>query len=145
MNIVKWLFGGALVLVAVLLLGGMLIAPTYKVTRSAVINAPADKVYGLVADPKQWKAWSVWNQRDPGMDISYFGPPSGSGAGWAWKSKSEGDGRMTFTAATPPGRVAYELYFPDFKTTSVGDFTFTPEGSATRVRCRWTATWARTR
>jgi hypothetical protein len=70
------------------------------------------------------------------MQITYSGPPSGAGAGWAWKSKSEGDGRMTFTAAEPGKRVAYELFFPDFGTTSTGDLMLSPDGNGTRVT--WT-------
>lgn len=40
------------------------------------------------------------------------------------------------TAAEPDKRVAFELYFPDFDSTSAGELTFAPEGSATRVA--WT-------
>lgn len=109
MNILKWLLGGVLGLAVLLLVGGWMISPNFKVTRSLLVAAPPDKLYGLVADPRQWKGWSAWHRRDPGMDISYFVPASGSGAGWAWKSKSEGDGRMNFATATPPGRVAWQI------------------------------------
>lgn len=67
------------------------------------------------------------------MAIEYSGPASGPGAVWAWKSKSQGDGRMTFTTAEPPKRLAYELYFPDFNTTSTGDFRLDANGGATQV------------
>jgi uncharacterized protein YndB with AHSA1/START domain len=123
-------------LVVLLAAGGALISPKFSVTRSAVVAAPAEKVYGLVADPRRWKAWSVWNRRDPAMAITYTGPDSGVGAAWEWKSQSQGDGKMTFTAAEPGKRVAYDLYFPDFGTTSQGDLRFTPEGTGTRVT--WT-------
>ena len=136
MKIVKWVLGTLLALVAVLAVGGMLLSPKFNVTRSVAVNAAPDKVYGLVADPRRWKEWSVWNRRDPAMAITYSGPTSGSGAGWAWKSKSEGDGRMTFTAAEPGRRLGYELFFPDFGTTSTGELVLAPEGNGTRVR--WT-------
>jgi uncharacterized protein YndB with AHSA1/START domain len=132
----KWLLVGVLGLAAVLALGGLLLSPKFKVSRSTLVAAPADKVYAWVASPRGWKSWSVWNQRDPAMQVTYTGPESGVGAAWAWKSASEGDGKMTFTAAEPGQRVAYDLYFPDFGTTSTGDLTFTPEGSGTRVT--WT-------
>ncbi len=133
MKILKWVLGVIVALAAVLLLGGMALSPKFKVSRSVTINAPADKVYALLADPRRWKEWSVWNQRDPAMDISYSGSPSGSGAVWAWKSKSEGDGRMSFTTAEPGKRLGYELYFPDFGTTSSGDFTLQAAGTGTQV------------
>ena len=136
MKLIKWTLGLVLLLAAVLVLGGMLLSPKFTVVRSVSINAPPDKVYALVADPRGWKAWSVWNQRDPAMQITYSGPPSGAGAAWAWTSKTEGDGKMSFTAADPGKRVAYDLYFPDLGTTSQGDLSFTPEGNGTQVR--WT-------
>jgi hypothetical protein len=43
---------------------------------------------------------------------------------------------MTFTAAEPERRLAYDLFFPDYGTTSQGDLRFAPEGGATRVS--WT-------
>jgi len=70
------------------------------------------------------------------MKITYSGAASGAGAVWEWKSESQGDGRMTFTAAEPPSRVAFDLYFPDFGTTSKGELGFAPENAGTRVR--WT-------
>lgn len=76
MQILKWLLGLLVAVALVLLAGGMLLSPTYKVTRSVEINAPVDKVYALVASPKEWKRWSVWNLRDPAMQIDYSGPES---------------------------------------------------------------------
>lgn len=136
MKFIKWALGGVLALVALLAVGGMFLPGTFQVTRNTVVAAPADKVYALLADPRRWKEWSVWNQRDPGMAITYSGPESGVGAVWEWKSKSEGDGRMTFTAAEPGRRAAFDLFFPDFGTTSKGELLLTPEGSGTRVT--WT-------
>jgi len=136
MKILKWLAGIVLLLAAVLLIGGWLLSSKFSVVRSASIAAAPDKVYALVADPRGWKAWGVWSRRDPAMKITYSGPPSGAGAAWEWKSESQGDGKMTFTAAEPGRRVAYDLYFPDFGTTSQGDLVFAPDGAGTRVT--WT-------
>jgi uncharacterized protein YndB with AHSA1/START domain len=136
LKIVKWLLIVVVALFALLYVGGWLLSPKFTVTRSVHVNAPPAKVYAFVVDPREWKKWTVWNRRDPAMQITYSGPPSGAGAGWAWQSASEGDGRMTFTAAEPERRLAYDLFFPDFGTTSQGDLRFAPEGSATRVS--WT-------
>lgn len=136
MKILKWLIGGLVVLVAVLLIGGLLLSSKFSVTRSTTVAAPPEKVYALIADPRRWNDWSVWHQRDPAMQITYSGPPIGAGAAWEWKSKTEGDGKMTFTTAEPGKRLGYDLYFPDFGTTSQGDFTLSADGAGTRV------TWA---
>jgi uncharacterized protein YndB with AHSA1/START domain len=135
-SLFKWLAIVIVALAAVLAIGGYLISPKFSVTRSVVIAAPPDKVYALVADPRHWKEWTVWNRRDPGMKIAYSGPASGAGAAWAWHSASEGDGKMTFTAAEPGRLVAFDLHFPDFGTTSKGELRFAPEGAGTEVS--WT-------
>jgi uncharacterized protein YndB with AHSA1/START domain len=133
MKVIKWILIVIVGLAAILVGGGYLLSPKFTVSRSQTINAPAEKIYALVADPRGWKQWSVWNQRDPAMQITYSGPESGAGAKWAWKSKSEGDGVMTFTGAEANKRVAYDLYFPDFGTTSTGELRFEPEGAGTKV------------
>ncbi len=133
MKVVKWLFGLVALLAVVLFIGGLFLSSNFSVTRSVSIQAAPEKIFPLIADPRQWKQWSVWNQRDPAMAITYSGPPSGAGAAWEWKSKTEGDGKMSFTAAEPGQRLAYDLYFPDFGTTSGGELRLKPEGAATQV------------
>lgn len=133
MKILKTLLFFVLALLAVLLVGGMFLSGKFSVQRSVQINAAPEKVYGLIVDPRQWKQWSVWNQRDPAMQIQYSGAPSGTGAAWAWTSKSQGDGKMTFTAAEPAKRLGYDLYFPDFGTTSSGELRLDVVQGGTQV------------
>jgi uncharacterized protein YndB with AHSA1/START domain len=132
----KWILIAVVALALVLVVGGMLLSPKFSVSRTQTVKASPEKVYALVASPRAWKQWSVWNRRDPAMAITYSGPESGAGAVWAWKSASEGDGRMSFTAAEPPGRIAYDLYFPDFGTTSTGELRMKPAEGGTEVT--WT-------
>lgn len=129
LKLLKWILIGVVALALLLLGGGLLLKPNFSVTRQVDVNASADKLYGLVADPREWKRWSVWNQRDPAMQITYSGPDSGTGAVWAWQSQTEGDGRMSFTAAEPGQRLAYNLFLPDFGTTSQGDLRFKPNAN----------------
>ncbi len=123
-------------LVALLLVIGLLLPSGFKVQRSMQIAAPPAKVYPLIADPRQWKNWSVWNQRDPAMQMQYSGADSGAGAKWSWQSKTEGNGAMEFTAAVPNERIVYALSFPDMGMTSRGELQLVPEGTGTRVT--WT-------
>ena len=127
MWLVKWLVTVLAVLFAVVLIGGFLLPPTFAVTRTALVAAPPEKIYPLVADPHAWQLWSPWTRRDPAMRIEYSGPPSGVGATWRWKSRSQGDGAMILSEIEPNRRVAYELYFPDFGTTSSGELRFEPQ------------------
>ena len=136
MWLVKWLATVIAVLFAVLLLGGLLLPPTFTVTRSVLVAAPAEKIYPLVADPHAWEGWSPWMRRDPSTRIEYSGPASGVGATWRWKSKSEGDGAMILSEIDPNRRVAYELYVADFGATSSGELRFEPQEALTKVT--WT-------
>lgn len=140
MNLVKRLgkwTAVILVLVSIGLVGGgMMLSPAFTVTRSLLVNAPPEKVYAFVADPRGWAQWSAWNRRDPAMAITYSGPASGVGAAWSWQSKSEGDGRMTFTSVEPGRRVAFDLELAGVDARSKGELHFTREGNATRVT--WT-------
>ena len=127
----------ALVAIVVLLLGiGLILPSTFKVERSVEVAAAPDKIYRLIADPREWKKWSAWNARDPAMKIVYSGPPSGPGAKWTWESASEGNGEMTFTAAVPNQRLEYALFFPDFGMQSAGEMKLDPAGKGTRIT--WT-------
>ncbi|MBU6438294.1 MAG: SRPBCC family protein [Betaproteobacteria bacterium] len=136
-TLLKWL--GYLVLaLALLLAAGWLLPSRYAAQRSVVINAPPDKVWPLVAAPKAWTQWTVWNRRDPAMQVTYSGPDSGPGAGWSWVSKSEGIGHMQFTKADPPVKLDYTIGFGenDRQGTGGGSIILDPEGAQTKVT--WT-------
>ena len=72
----RWFKRIALTLVAivVLLLGiGLILPSTFKVQRSIDVLAGPDKIYPLIADPREWKKWSAWNARDPAMKMRTAG------------------------------------------------------------------------
>jgi uncharacterized protein YndB with AHSA1/START domain len=133
MKFIQWSLAilGAIVLLVVA--GGFFIPSKFSVERSTVINAPPNKIYNLVVEPRQWTKWSVWNQRDPDMRITYSGPPFGMGAKWSWVSKSEGTGTMEFTRVEPDRTVEYSLFFPDFGMRSNGVLRLEPAGAGTKV------------
>lgn len=124
---------GIVGLLVLLVVVGFLLPRNVSFARSVEIAAPADSLYVLVSTPKQWPRWSVWNQRDPNMALTFAGAESGQGATWSWKSKSEGNGAMTFTASEPGKRVAYELRFEGMGEPSTGDLVLEPTASGTRV------------
>lgn len=131
LKVVGYLIG----LIVLLLLAGFLLPSAFKAERSVTINAPAEKIYPLVANTKEWKRWTVWNQRDPNMQVTYAGPESGVGAKWDWKSKSEGNGGMEFTSAEPNKRLGYKLTMEGM-TPSNGDVILAAAGNGTKVT--WT-------
>lgn len=125
---------GTIVILAIFFVGiGFLLPAEFKVERSAEIDAPAPTVYALIADPREWKKWSIWNQRDPAMQIEYGGPQSGKGAKWSWKSKSEGSGAMEFTEAIENAGITYRLSFPEYGMESKGQLALSPIDKGVRV------------
>ena len=136
MKILQWTLAVIGIIALAIVGAGFFLPSKFEVARSVVIDAPAEKVYDLVVDPRQWKNWSEWNRRDPKMDINYSGPPFGQGAKWAWKSASEGSGSMEFTRVEPNRRVEYTLHFPEYNLRSGGAFSMEPLRGGTRVT--WT-------
>lgn len=132
MRIALKIIGYLIGLIVLVLLAGFLLPSGYSAQRSVVINAPVEKVYPLVANVKEWKRWTVWNQRDPSMTITYGGPESGVGAKWDWKSKSEGNGGMVFTSADANKKIGYSLAMEGMAP-APGYVSFEPAGNGTKV------------
>ncbi len=123
-------------LVALLLVIGLLLPSHFAISRSLVINAPAERIFPHLDKPRAWKNWSVWNRRDPAMQIDYAGPDQGVDAAWRWQSATEGNGNMTFTAVDANKQLTYRLSFPDFGMSSNGVLRLEPTGTGTKVT--WT-------
>ena len=128
---------GLVLLVLVVVLAGFAVPAGYKVQRSIVIAAPAQRIYPLIATPRRWKEWSMWNRRDPAMAMTFFGPDVGVGAGWSWNSKSEGQGRMRLVTADPTHGLDYELFFPAYNMTSTGQIILEPQDNG-GTKVTWT-------
>lgn len=111
---------------------------TFRIQRQATIQAPPEKIFPLIDDFHQWRAWSPWENVDPDMRRTYSGPASGEGAVYGWEGNQDiGSGRMEIIEATPPSRVLIKLeFFEPFEAENRAEFTLQPEGDATRV------TWA---
>lgn len=107
---------------------------TFQVQRTATIQAPPEKVAGLIGDFRQWGSWSPWEKLDPAMRKTYSGAASGKGSIYAWEGNSKvGAGRMEILDATP-SKVTIKLDFlKPFETHNVAEFTLEPQGGATQV------------
>jgi uncharacterized protein YndB with AHSA1/START domain len=131
-TLVKWL----LALVVAGVLGAYLLPASRHVERSREIAVPPERLWPLIAEPRQWIGWQPWYARDPAMKLSYSGAESGTGAQWAWESASEGRGRMAFEHAEAPRLLHFRLEFVDMGSVATGQFRLEPVGAGTRV------TWA---
>lgn len=111
---------------------------SYRVERSAVINAAPADVFGHVYDFSKWQAWSPWIKLDPNAKVTFEGPSSGPGAIMHWAGNEKvGRGAMAITQARPVEALDIRLDFvePMEGTANVG-FTFKPNGQSTLVT--WT-------
>jgi len=113
---------------------------TYEVTRTAIIPAPAEKIFPLVNNFHEWTTWSPWESVDPAMQRSYTGPDSGVGAGYAWSgNRKAGSGTMEIVESSQPNTIRIRLEFTKpFKTVNPTTFTFAPAANGTQV------TWSMT-
>jgi hypothetical protein len=121
--------------IAVALVAASAKPDTFRVQRSAVITAPLETIFPLIADFHQWSGWSPWEHRDPAMKRTFDGAQSGVGAVYAWDgNRNVGAGRMEITEATMPSRIVIKLDFiKPFEGHNVAEFALQPRGPATEI------------
>jgi uncharacterized protein YndB with AHSA1/START domain len=108
---------------------------TFSIERSAVINAPAERIFSVLNDFHQWGGWSPWENKDPDMKRTYGGPERGRGAVYGWEGdKNVGTGRMEILEANTPSKLVIKLdFFKPFEAHNTAEFTMLPQGNATNV------------
>ena len=130
------IIGGVIVaLILIVLLLAARKPNTFKIERSATIQAQPEKVFPLVNDFHAWIDWSPWEKIDPNLQRTHSGAPSGTGAIYEWEgNKNVGKGRMEIKESVAPGRIIIQLDFiKPFETHNVTEFTMTPQGGGTTV------------
>lgn len=126
------------VLIAIVLGLAVMRPDTFRVQRSIDINAPADKIFPLINDYRNWGSWSPYEHVDPDMQRTFSGAPSGKGSIYEWRgNKNIGHGRMEILDTTTPSKIVIKLdFFSPFEAHNMAEFTMQPKGGATNV------TWA---
>jgi hypothetical protein len=124
--------------IAVVLILAAMKPDQFRISRSAAIMAPPDKIFPLINDFKAWTAWSPYENKDPEMKRIYGPTTAGKGATYAWDGNSNvGGGNMLITDAPAPSKVALDLNMTRPMTAhNKVEFTLTPAGDSTTV------TWA---
>ncbi len=130
------------ILIAIVVVLAAMRPNTFRVQRSIDINAPADKIFPLINDYRNWGAWSPYEHIDPAMQRTFSGAPSGKGSIYEWRgNKNIGHGRMEILDTAPPSKVVIKLdFFSPFEAHNMAEFTMQPKGSATHVTTN--VTWA---
>lgn len=110
---------------------------TFRLSRSATIAAPPDKVFALINDLRQFNTWNPFAKMEPTVAITYDATSAGVGGAYNWKGDKTGEGRMQITESVPAQRVSAKLDFSKpFEAHNLVDFTVQPQGNGSTV------TWA---
>lgn len=135
--IILYILLGAIALILIL---AMMKPNTLNYNRSAVINAPAEKIFPLINDFHEWPKWSPWEKLDPNMQRTHSGAPSGKGAHYAWVgSKKVGEGSMEIVGTKAPNEIDIKIDFlKPWEAHNNITFRLQPQGGGTLVDWRMT-------
>jgi hypothetical protein len=106
----------------------------FRIARTLSINAPAQDLYGMAADLRNFNTWNPFALQDPQLKLTYSGANAGTGAAYNWDGPKAGVGRMEVINVEPSKLVTMKLDFSKpFEAQNVVDFTFQAVGSQTNV------------
>ena len=110
---------------------------TFRVQRAMTIDAPPEKLVGILSDLRRGGEWSPYEKKDPAMKKTFSGPATGRGAKLEWDGNGDvGAGTLTVADVTP-SKVMLKLDMTRPMTASnVVEYTLAPKGTATDM------TWA---
>lgn len=114
----------------------------FRITRSAVLPASPQMLFGLVNNLREWEEWSPWAKLDPNARNTYAGPDMGVGAIFGWSGNTKvGEGQMTIIESVPAKLVRIQLEFrKPMKCTNITEFTFHTDANGTKVVWSMTGT-----
>lgn len=133
----RWIIRGLaalVILIGVLFAVGFVLPRDVAVTRSTVIDAPADAVWPHVNSLQAMGAWSPWLSRDPDMKVSFEGTEATVGSKMSWSSDvpEVGAGSQEITEIVEAEKIATALDFGDMGTAQA-EIVLASEGDGTRV------------
>lgn len=124
----------ALTIAAILILASFK-PDSFRVERSAIMQATPGKVFAHLNDLRSWAAWSTWEKMDSQMKKTYSANSAGKGATYEWKgNKKVGHGRMTIADSIIDTKVVIQLDFiKPFEAHNMGELTLQPQNNGTLV------------
>lgn len=108
---------------------------TFRVERAINIDAPADKIFGIVTDLRRGAEWSPYEKKDLSMKKTFQGPATGPGSQLVWDgNKDVGAGTLSIADATAPSKVVLKLDMTrPMEGHSTIEYDLTPVGGGTRM------------
>ena len=131
----KKIFIALVAVIAVFLIVVAVQPDSFRVERSAALNAPPAFLFAQVNDHKNFVKWNPFNELDPDVKNTFSGPDSGVGAVCSWKGQQPDRSRLQHHHREQAERTrppAHGLEEP-MEGTSTVDFTFEPNGDKTLV------------
>lgn len=112
---------------------------TFKIARSAIVDAPPERIYPEINDLHNWEEWSPWAKLDPTQKTTYGGSPLGAGASLEWSGNNKvGAGKMTIKESSQNERIRLKLEFSrPMQAVNEVQFDLKPLGE-TRTEVLWT-------
>ncbi len=108
--------------------------PERPIARSALIEAPAERIFPHINDLKALNRWNPFDDKSPASANTYSGAASGPGQRYDFDTKSSGSGHIEIVRSVPPRRVEMNLVMvKPFACDNQVVFTLEPEGTGTRV------------
>ena len=114
MKFLKKIFVLLITLVGLVLIIALFVKKDFKVSRSIEINRVASDVFDCIRYLKNQESFSVWQSKDPNVEISYSGAEDGTeGAIYKWDSAVEdvGAGEQEIIKIDENERIEFELRF----------------------------------
>lgn len=126
------------IIIAALIVAILIYAATrpdaFRIERSTNIKAPPEKIFPLINDLHQWKAWSSCEKNDPEIKRTYGDITSGKGAVYKWSGKNVGQGRMEIIESYPASKVVLKIdSITPFEAHNTVEFTLVTQGNSTTV------------
>jgi len=132
----KILIGLAVLIVGVIA-AALIKSPDFRVERSLVIAAPAEKLFPYFDNHKKFNEWNPWMKMDPAAKNTYSGPEAGVGAVASWQGEKVGKGSATITESKPNERIVERMdWLEPMAGTSTVEFTFKPGGDG-KTKVTW--------
>jgi uncharacterized protein YndB with AHSA1/START domain len=128
---------GFAALVGMVIAAAVLKSPDYRVERSLVIAASAERLFPYFDNHKKFNEWNPWAKMDPEAKNTYSGPEAGVGAVASWDGKKVGKGSATITESQPNERIVQRMdWLEPMQGVSTVEFTFKSEDEG-KTKVTW--------
>jgi effector-binding domain-containing protein len=127
---------GLVVVIALIVIISFLLPNNVTVERSVIVNAPIEIVYRQVNDFHNWEKWSPWMEKDPDMEIEYFGSEKGKGSKYCWVGDPESVGKGCLSIVDEEENTSIKTLL-EFEGTSPGNGNWTFEKISDGVKVTW--------